>query len=225
MRTPRFFSFASLPFPLLSLALATGLLLTVSGSGCGTDRACFYWSDLEGACPSQGEALDFFQGDFCSSSISSVDSEGTFEGDTCCYDVSEDSSSFGNCTEPTPFPPGGPSVAVGVGGAPATGGFGGIGGGTGGVAGGGGFGGAGGGGTCASCKQFLLDEMPPELCPASVPLYEAFTDCKCLGTCAAVCGEACMSSQVPGTECENCLLDTSSNGCGMQFFACSNDGN
>ncbi|MDC3956502.1 hypothetical protein [Polyangium jinanense] len=219
MRYPRFFSFSSLPLPLLSLALATGLLLTVSSSGCGTDRACFYWTELEGSCPSQGEALDFFQGDFCSSSISSVDSEGAFEGDTCCYDVTEDSSNFATCS-PEPGVPG-PSVAVGVGG------FGGVGGasGGGGVAGTGGVGGAGGGSTCASCKQFLLDEMPPELCPASVPLYEAFTDCKCLGACASVCGEACMSNQVPASDCENCLLDNSSNGCGMQFLACSNDGN
>ncbi|WP_281312250.1 hypothetical protein [Polyangium sp. y55x31] len=219
MRHPRFFSFSSLPLPVLSLALATGLLLTVSSSGCGTDRACFYWTELEGACPSQGEALDFFQGDFCSSTITSVDSEASFEGDTCCYDVTEDSSAFSTCVpSPGPLPPG-TSVAVGVGG------FGGVGGGSaGGAAGaGGGMGGSGGGSTCSSCKQFLLEDNPPELCPDSVPLYEAFTDCKCFGACASVCGEACMSSQVPASDCENCLLDNSSNGCGMQFLACSND--
>jgi len=215
MRRQNFFSFASLP--LLSLTLATGLLLTVGSSGCGTDRACFYWTEIEGACPAQDEALDFFQGDFCSSSITSVDSEPSFEGDTCCYDVSEDNSSFSTCV-----PGGPPGTAVGVGG--FGGSVSGVGGaaGTGGV---GGTGGTGGGPTCATCKQFLLEDMPPELCANSVPLYEAFTDCKCLGACATVCGDSCMSSSVPATECENCLLDTTSNGCGQQFFACSNDGN
>ncbi|MDC0746327.1 hypothetical protein [Polyangium mundeleinium] len=221
MRKPSFFSFSSRTFPFLSLALATGLLLTVSSSGCGTDRACFYWTELEGTCPSQREAFDFFQGDFCSTNITAVTSEGTFEGDTCCYDVTEDSSGFGSCApEPGPFPPG-TSIAVGVGGAPGVGGAGGAAG----AGGMGGVGGSGGASTCASCKQFMLEDMPPELCPGSVPLYEAFTDCKCYGACASKCGEACMSSQVPATECENCLLDNSSNGCGAQFFACSNDGN
>lgn len=220
MRRHPFLSSSSLPLPLLSLALATGLLLTVSSSGCGTDRACFYWTEAEGACPSQSEALDFFQGDFCSGTITSVDSEPSFEGDTCCYDVTEDSSSFANCVpEPGPFPPG--TSVVGVGGFGGSGGFGGAGG----SAGAGGAGGVGGvEPTCASCKQFLLEDNPPELCPASVPLYEAFTDCKCLGACADVCGDACMSSGAPAADCDNCLLDTSQ-GCGMQFFACSNDGN
>ncbi|HVK71177.1 MAG TPA: hypothetical protein VM694_42260 [Polyangium sp.] len=223
MRKPSFFSFSSRTFPFLSLVLATGLLLTVSSSGCGTDRACFYWTELEGTCPSQREAFDFFQGDFCSTNITAVTSDGAFEGDTCCYDVSEDSSNFSDCGGvPNPFPPG-TSVAVGVGGSPGVGGFGG--GGVGGAAGAGGVGGSGGASTCASCKQFMVETMPPELCPESVPLYEAFTDCKCLGVCASKCGEACMSSQVPASDCESCLLDTSSNGCGAQFFACSNDGN
>jgi hypothetical protein len=218
MRRQHFFSLASLPVPLLSLALATGLLLTVSSSGCGTNRACFVWTEIEGACPTQSEAIEFFQGDFCSSSITSVDSEPTFEDDTCCYDVSEDNSNFSSCV---PGPPG-TSIGVGVGGfGGGIGGAGGIGG-TGGMAGTGGTGGA---PTCASCKQFMLEDTPPELCPASVPLYEAFTDCKCLGPCAMACGESCMSSSVPATECENCLLDTTSNGCGTQFLACSNDGN
>jgi len=207
------FSFAS-SLPILSLALASSLLLIMGSTGCGSDRACFYWTEAEGACPTQEEAIDFFSSGQCSSDIASIDSEGTFEDDTCCYDVTESSSDFVDCF-PTPVPPGpSTSVSVGVGGAGGIGGAGG----SSGTAGNGGAGGD----ACAPCKQFLIETTPPELCPASAPIYEAFTDCKCFGKCSAECGDTCNASQVPSDACNNCLLDTV-NGCGMEFLACSND--
>lgn len=43
----------------LSLALAAPALLLLAG-GCGK-RACFHWTELEGACPSSDDAYVFFQ--------------------------------------------------------------------------------------------------------------------------------------------------------------------
>ncbi|AUX33450.1 MULTISPECIES: hypothetical protein [Sorangium] len=69
----------------LSLALAAPALLLLAG-GCGK-RACFHWTELEGACPSSDDAYVFFQNPGCLSSIESIDSEGDFDGELCCYDV------------------------------------------------------------------------------------------------------------------------------------------
>lgn len=208
--------FSSSPLGLVSIALAGALLIPVSSTGCGPSKACFYWTEAEGACPSQKDALAFFQGSFCQSEIASVDSEGTFDEDVCCYDVTENDNPFGgDCfIEPGPPPPD-TSVSVGVGGA------GGVSTGVGG-AGAGGAGGAGGGGTCAGCAQFMTETMPPPLCDASVMLYEALTDCRCFGPCSAVCTDNACAGQAPSTDCENCMLDTNM-GCGDALLACVND--
>ncbi|WP_437642211.1 hypothetical protein [Sorangium sp. So ce854] len=65
------------------LALAVPALLA---SGCGK-RACFHWTELEGACPSRDEARVFFDNPGCLSEIASIDGEGDFDGELCCYDV------------------------------------------------------------------------------------------------------------------------------------------
>ncbi|XXX71656.1 hypothetical protein WMF30_28825 [Sorangium sp. So ce134] len=69
----------------LFLALVALALLLLSAA-CGK-RACFHWTELEGACPSSEDAYVFFENPGCLSSIESIDSEGEFDGELCCYDV------------------------------------------------------------------------------------------------------------------------------------------
>jgi hypothetical protein len=199
----------------LSLALGTSMLLS-GGAGCGSKVACFQWTEAEGVCPAQDQALTFFQSPSCSSEVISVDSEPSFDDGACCYAVTEENDPFdiGCSTEPTPFPPdssGFTAVAVGVGGAGGVS--------TSGV---GGAGGAGGSEPCAKCGQFLLETNPPPLCAGSVQLYEKLTDCRCYGACAASCGETCDTGSAPSSECEKCLTDKNA-GCGTQYLACSQD--
>lgn len=71
--------------------ISLALLSTASLFGCA-DRACFQWSETEGACPNRQEALSFMPSLDCvnftdDEQVLSVDSEGDFEGDVCCYDV------------------------------------------------------------------------------------------------------------------------------------------
>ena len=213
MKTSTRFSFSS-SLPLLSLALLTGLFLSTSGTGCGANQACFYWTQAEGSCPSQKEALDFFQGNnqFCQSGVTSVDSEGTFDGDVCCYDVTEVDNSFGgDCfIEPGPPPPN-VTTSVGSGGAAGMGGFGGA----------GGAGGTG-GSDCSGCAAFFTNTNPPPLCANSVPLYEALTDCECQGPCASACGQNVCLGMPSDTPCDMCLLNQNT-GCGMLVSQCLND--
>jgi hypothetical protein len=205
----------------LPLAVAAGASLVLGGAGCGTDRACFHFTEaeyeLDKSCPSQAEALDFFQDPFCSSPITSVDSAGTFEGDTCCYDVTESSDPFNTTCVPGGFAAG-PQTAVGV----SVGGVGGAGG----IGGAGGMGGAGAGGNvnCSRCKQFMLETDPLPLCDVSIPLYQALTDCRCVngGACFPACASTACMNTTPSMECDACMLD-STDGCGTEFLACTQD--
>jgi hypothetical protein len=198
----------------LPIAVAAGASLVLGGAGCASDRACFHWTEAEGACPSEKEALDFFQDPFCSSPITSVNSPGSFEGDTCCYDVSENSDPFSSGCVPGGFGSGPQTgVAVGVGGAGGVGGSPGVGG-----------AGAGGSANCSRCKQFMLETDPLPLCNVSLPLYQALTDCRCVegGACFPVCASTACMNLAPSQECESCMLD-STDGCGTEFLACSQD--
>ncbi|WP_438002648.1 hypothetical protein WME89_27180 [Sorangium sp. So ce321] len=99
----------------LVLALAAPALLS---SGCGK-RACFHWTELEGACPSSEEARVFFENPGCLSAIESIDSQGDFDGELCCYDVTTVDTSDEDCgTAPPskPKPPRPVPGGVGVGG-------------------------------------------------------------------------------------------------------------
>lgn len=69
--------------PLILALVFPALLLS---AGCGK-RACFHWTELEGACPSSEDAYVFFENPGCLSSIESIDSEADFDGELCCYDV------------------------------------------------------------------------------------------------------------------------------------------
>lgn len=63
--------------------------LAVGALGCG-DQACIQWSEAEGACPSRKEAIRFMAPP-CDEPIVSIDSDGEFDGQACCYDVTKDS--------------------------------------------------------------------------------------------------------------------------------------
>lgn len=74
----------------LTLAVLT---LAVGNAGCGK-VGCFEYTEIEyeeagGTCPSQDEAVDYFGGRGCSSDVVSVDSEGEFNGNYCCYDITK----------------------------------------------------------------------------------------------------------------------------------------
>jgi hypothetical protein len=75
------------------------------GSGC-SDEACFTWSAQEGACPAQGEAMQFFVPQGCYGGIASVDSDGEFvedddsdeiASDLCCYSVTKSEEEYTFC--------------------------------------------------------------------------------------------------------------------------------
>ncbi len=194
-----------------SLTLIGLALLSGGSTSCGADQACFYFTQVEydigKSCPSRDEALAFFQGNFCSTPILTVESDGTFDSTTCCYDVTESNDFFDCGIGPIPEP----GVAVGSSGV----------GGAGGVGGSGGNGGSGGSVTCVGCAEFLTTDKPPMLCTASIPIYEAYSDCMCNGPCATVCADTC-KMQTSSMDCETCLID-STNGCGQQQQTCAAD--
>ncbi len=73
--------------PVRALPLAA-LALSLATTGC--DKVgCFEWTELEGECPAQEEALDYFGGSTCGGEVQSVDSEPEFDGDYCCYDITK----------------------------------------------------------------------------------------------------------------------------------------
>ncbi|HVY46559.1 MAG TPA: hypothetical protein VHB21_11800, partial [Minicystis sp.] len=89
----------------LAVPAAVLVALAISAPGCAT-RACFTWSEAEGACPSQHDALDFFG---TCTAIKAVDSAPTFiaSDGLCCYDVRELSDdSFFRCGSTNTSPPG-----------------------------------------------------------------------------------------------------------------------
>lgn len=205
-------------FPVPSLLFVGLALISINSASCGTDQACFYFTDVEyevdNSCPDREEALNFFRGDFCSTPITAVDSDGTFDGSTCCYDVTQ-SNDFFDCgvgpvppTEPFPGSTGVTTSGGGVGGI----------GGAGGAAGTGGMGGS---GECATCQVFLTELMPPPLCGQSVAIYEEYSKCKCQGACKDACADSC-ATQSSSSACEECMLNTMT-GCGNEHLACVDD--
>jgi hypothetical protein len=74
----------------LAVALFGALAL-----GC-SDQACIQWSAADGVCPSQNDAKSFMVTD-CGQ-IQSVDSEGSFDKNLCCYAVTKRTSSSFRCS-------------------------------------------------------------------------------------------------------------------------------
>src|SRR5690348_7925233 len=74
---------------------ALALLVPFAGSGgCGSRTACFQYSqaefDLKMSCPAQDQALPNFTNPSCPGAIVSVDGQGNFDGQLCCYPVTYD---------------------------------------------------------------------------------------------------------------------------------------
>jgi len=204
--------------PLPSFLFVGLLMITSSSASCGSDQACFYFTkveyDIDNKCPSREEALTFFRGDFCSTPVTGVTSDGRFDGSTCCYDVTESNDFFDCGVGPVPPPEPGTTSGFAVTSSSGVAGAGGVGG-------AGGAGGNGGSGTCAGCAEFLTNTNPPMLCTASIPIYETYSDCMCNGPCAMACTDTC-KTQASSMACETCLIDTT-NGCGKEQQACLND--
>jgi hypothetical protein len=100
--------------PVRALQLAA-LALALATAGC--DKVgCFDWTEIEGECPSQEEALAYFGGDVCGGEVKSVDSEPEYDGDYCCYDITKRGDDEYSCSTagspgsaPSPAPPPAPS--------------------------------------------------------------------------------------------------------------------
>lgn len=69
------------------LGLVVLLAVAAPNLGCG-QTACFQWSPLEGVCPSKDNARRFFGN--CND-IDSIDTDGKFANDLCCYSVTKSS--------------------------------------------------------------------------------------------------------------------------------------
>jgi hypothetical protein len=174
-------------------------------AGCG-QTACITWSKAEGVCPSQDEALMFFQNPACPSSVVSVDSEGAFANDLCCYEVSKLENGFGT----------GDSTCFGGGGE-------------------GGFGGTGAVATvtsggpppvsgCLRCAQLIEDQGPSsaQICPQSEELFDLVKSCMCAGECATACSDNFCQFSPASSACLGCVADTTTE-CGLAFEKCASD--
>lgn len=198
----------------------TVIAAALFGAGCA-DQACFEWTENEGACPSQAEALVFFQDPVCPefSDIQSVDSAGDYDEGACCYSVTKrDADNFDVLCG---FDEGavGTGATTGVGGSSSGGGFGG------GVpmpSGAGGAGGVGGSPACTRCAEALAGGDTATLCPSSLELYNALFDCSCTGACMMACANDCNSGMSASMTCQTCMQDAN-NGCGNELNNCAND--
>jgi hypothetical protein len=193
------------PRILLTLALVLPMLKIGCVGRVSTNRKCFAWTKAEGACPAQTEAIDFFSGDgSCPPPVQSVESEGEFLGDRCCYEVTDSDANPG-CMPSGAGGAGGPGVstafAAGVGGS-----------------------------GCVRCSTHAtqvfqgLPFVPP--CwesPESEPLWNTLFDCLCTGPCQSACSASvCSGVNSSTTQCFDCAADTSV-GCGDELTACTND--
>jgi len=71
----------------LAVVLTATLALSAQGAGCAGKTACV--KTKGGACASPADALSSFHTSCDSSRIQSVDGEATFDGEYCCYPVTE----------------------------------------------------------------------------------------------------------------------------------------
>jgi hypothetical protein len=192
------------------LFAAAIVALAFTGGGCGRE-ACFTWSQVEGSCPAQADALPFFTNPKCPGKVLSVDSEGasSLDGTLCCYQVTQreltDESlcqGFGGAS---------PSESSSFVSSTGQGGFGAA-----------STTGAGGSASCAHCSDafgFAPTQQP--LCPGSDALFKTMFGCACGGACSADCGDTFCAGNPTGMACFTCLEDKA--GCQAEFSACAND--
>jgi hypothetical protein len=197
--------------------------LPFSGSACGR-TACFQFTqdlyDQHGACPAQENALANFSDPSCPGPVVSVDSEGTFDGELCCYSVTQqaiDPVIGGGCFNGGGFGGGFGGVSVGFGGAGGVN--------TTAISVTTGVGGQGGSPGCSTCAAEAATPSMDQslLCPDAATFWDALTSCACgTGACSAACFDTfCVGLSSSGTSpCMTCLADPSSFGCGIALNNC-----
>jgi hypothetical protein len=88
---------------LLPLTVAAAALL-LAPAGCNS-IGCFPASEAGGTCPSQEEAIQYFDDPECGGRVASVDSEASImagsedEGNLCCYSITNKDPEFTNCPD------------------------------------------------------------------------------------------------------------------------------
>jgi hypothetical protein len=193
-RLPKRGRFASFALAVLFLAA-----IPLHGTaGCASRQACFTFSTTEFnafGCPAQKNALENFSDPRCPGAIVSVDSEGDFDGELCCYTVT-----YADIT---------PDCGNNVGGQGGAGGF------TGDV---GGFGSVGftatttgSGQTCFSCADAVLgvNEDPNFLCGDAFAPWQNLHTCACnSSSCATDCQDSFCVQMPPSSACLSCLQAT-----------------
>ena len=204
------------------VVVATVAVLPVKAGGCGGRTACFTFSQAAytkngGACPAANPALLRFSAGNCGfGPVSSVDGEGSFDGELCCYPVTQTSNTFFDC---------GTSGVGGVGGSFGTSvgtGFGTT------SSAGGGFStssssGGGSTGTCFTCNDELtgVSTDPGQLCPSAAMFWSALNNCKCgSGPCTTLCSANECTGMMPSTACAACIGDPGPSGCGAELASC-----
>lgn len=187
---------------------AAVLVLPVSAASCGR-TACFQWTAAEGSCPAQDEAMQFFHEPKCPGAVVTVDSEGSFDGELCCYAVTQEEIAFDFFDTPCVGSGAGgfggsnnvgSSVVVGAGGAlPSPG--------------------------CFQCGDTLFGGVTAlDLCSFSLELFDALFSCSCVpdGACTNICaGDLCGGAGFVGDACFSCLSESPE--CAVQLDECIND--
>ncbi len=93
----------TLVFSVLPLVAATAALLLVP-TGC-SPIGCFQASEAGGTCPSQEEAIEYFDDPMCGGRVASVDSEASVrngtpeQGPLCCYAITNKEPVFTGCPD------------------------------------------------------------------------------------------------------------------------------
>ena len=210
--------------------LAAAILLPLKAGACGSHTACFTFSQAAyakhgNACPAaMPAALNRFSSNACGTlgPISSVDGEGSFDGEFCCYPVTE-ASNFFDCSGSGGFV----NTATSIGGFGGSGGFGGFGGFMDTTSSTGGFsassGTDGGMPMCFTCNDELngVSMDPGQLCSAAAMFWSALNTCNCgSGPCTMACSATACSGIMPSPECKTCMTDSGAAGCGAELAAC-----
>jgi hypothetical protein len=187
---------ARILFPLLGVTLMAAMPFVIASCG---KKACFRWSDAEGVCPSRDEASKYFEGPpGCGTDILSIDSDADYDGELCCYDVTD-----GDTSETLCGTTGTGTVSTGSGPPPPSTGTGTMG--------------------CFGCADFVFAGGGAPLCQSSGILLDNLMTCICEGACVSVClNTGCALPLNPDQPCFDCILNTDT-GCGFQFNECQND--
>jgi hypothetical protein len=215
-------------------------VLPLSSGACG-NTACLVYSQAQytanNGCPAASTALASFSSPDCPGAVTQVLGAGSYDGEYCCYPVTQQDSQNQGCS----------FGGDGLGGFGGSAGFGGAGGVACAAEGDAcatedeccaslicnqnnqcavfGAGGGGAGGGCSSCNTELaaLGSDASQLCGSAAPLWDSLISCSCNGgTCSAACAPTFCAGTSPDTGCTSCLDDTTT-GCGQALAACMSD--